>query len=95
MKSPSLNRIWLMLALATLVTGWLGESGWAQRAGAFSVLLMFGLSIVKGRWVVLDFMELREAPPLWRWLVIGWLVLVLGLVLLAYAMGWNPKGGGG
>ena len=78
MKSPSLNRIWLMLALATVVTGWL------QRAGAFSVLLMFGLSIVKGRWVVLDFMELREAPPLWRRLMLGWLLAVVALILLAW-----------
>ena len=84
MKSPSLNRVWLMLALATLVTGWLGESGWAQRAGAFSVLLMFGLSIVKGRWVVLDFMELREAPPLWRRLMLGWLLAVVALILFAW-----------
>lgn len=86
MKSPSviLNRIWALLAAATLVTGWLGESGWAQRAGAFSVLLMFGLALAKGRWVVLDFMELREAPPLWRRLMLGWLLAVVALILLAW-----------
>ena len=37
--------------------------------------------------VALEFLELREAPALWRWLIAGWLVLVLGLVVLAYALG--------
>ena len=43
---------------------------------------MLALALAKGRGVALDFMELREAPPLWRRLVLGWLVVVIGLVAL-------------
>jgi hypothetical protein len=31
-------------------------------------------------------MELREAPRMWRVLLEGWLILVSGLILLAYWM---------
>jgi len=34
--------------------------------------------------VILDFMELRNAPKLWRALLEGWLILVSSLILLAY-----------
>ncbi len=79
-----LNFIWLGLLVATALTTWLGESG--QR-GAWTVVLMFGLALAKGLFVALDFMELRHAPALWRRLVIGWLLVVLALVLLAYRLG--------
>ncbi|HEX5675877.1 MAG TPA: cytochrome C oxidase subunit IV family protein, partial [Azonexus sp.] len=41
-------------------------------------------AFVKGRLVILDFMELRAAPRLWRALLEGWLILVSSLILLAY-----------
>ena len=50
-------------------------------------LVVLGLAFVKGMLVALEFLELREAPALWRWLIAGWLVLVLGLIVLAYALG--------
>lgn len=40
--------------------------------------IVFGLAILKGRKVALDFLGLRDAPPLWRGLVGGWIVLVAG-----------------
>ena len=45
---------------------------------------MLVIAFVKGRLVILDFMELREAPRLWRALLEGWLILVSSLILLAY-----------
>ena len=89
-----LNAAWLLLLAITGVTFWLGESGSA--VGSMAVALaVLGQAFAKGLVVALDFLELREAPPLWRWLVIGWLVLVLGLVLLAYTMGLPPNSAGG
>ncbi len=81
-----LNLIWLALVAATLVTFWLGESGLSSRAGVTAVLVMFGLSLVKGLMVILDFMELRRAPWLWPALMIGWLVVVIGFIVSAYAV---------
>ena len=89
-----LNAAWLLLLVITGVTFWLGESGSA--VGSMAVALaVLGQAFAKGLVVALDFLELREAPAMWRWLVIGWLVLVLGLVLLAYTMGLPPNSAGG
>lgn len=83
----SVNRIWLVLLAATGVTFWLGESGLSGTAGMSPVLAMFALAFVKALLVMLDFMELRHAPALWRRLLVGWLVLVAGGIVLAYWIG--------
>ena len=86
MHESRLNRAWLLLLVITGVTFWMGESG--SSAGSLAVaLVVLGLAFVKGMLVALEFLELREAPALWRWLIAGWLVLVLGLIVLAYALG--------
>ena len=75
LKNPA-HRAWLVLMIATCITWYLGEVGAAGTWAAF----------VKGRLVILDFMELREAPMMWRVLLEGWLILVSSLILLAYWM---------
>jgi hypothetical protein len=75
------NRAWLVLLVATGATWWLGEVG---AAGTGAVLAMLAIAFIKGRLVILDFMELRGAPLMWRLLLEGWLILVGGLILLAY-----------
>jgi heme/copper-type cytochrome/quinol oxidase subunit 4 len=87
MFSCFVNRIWLLLLAATGVTFWLGESGLSGKAGMAPVLVMFALALVKALLVMLDFMELRHAPALWRRLLVGWLVLVTTGILLAYWIG--------
>ena len=87
MFSLSLNHIWLLLLAATGVTFWLGESGLSGTAGMSPVLTMFALAFVKALLVMLDFMELRHAPALWRRLLVGWLVLVTSGIVLAYWIG--------
>ena len=47
---------------------------------------MLAIAFVRGRLVILDFMELRGALLMWRLLLEGWLILVSGLILLAYWM---------
>lgn len=84
MKTPSnilIHRAGMILLLATAVTIWLGEHGAAGTAAVFAMLC---LAFIKGRLIVLDFMELRHAPLLWRVLLEGWLLLVSSLILLAY-----------
>ncbi len=83
----TLNRIWIFLLLATAITFVLGESGWAARTGMGAVVLVFGLSFAKAYWVVYDFMEVRHAPALWKRLLLGWLVVVVGGIVLAYYIG--------
>jgi hypothetical protein len=83
----NINHIWLILLTATGVTYWLGESGVSGNAGMAPVLLMFSLAFVKALLVMLDFMELRHAPVLWRRILVGWLVLVTSGIVLAYWIG--------
>ena len=78
-----LHRAWLVLMLATLLTWWLGEIG---AAGTRAIVTMLVIAFIKGRLVILDFMELRHAPRLWRFLLEGWMLLVGSLILLAYWM---------
>lgn len=72
----------LILALATLASWWLGESagepgGTLGTAGALAVL---ALAALKGAFIALDYMALRSAPALWRRLVLGWLAAVLTVI---------------
>lgn len=83
----STNTLWLLLLTATGLTYWLGESGQLGHASMVPVFLIFGFSFFKGVGVLMDFMALRHAPALWRNLLLGWLVFVIGMILLAYWMG--------
>lgn len=75
------HRAWLVLLIATAITWYLGEVG---AAGTGAIIAMLVIAFIKGRLVILDFMELREAPLMWRLLLEGWLILVSSLILLAY-----------
>jgi len=80
LKNPA-HRAWLVLLVATGITWYLGEVG---AAGTGAIVAMLAIAFVKGRLVILDFMELRGAPLFWRIVLEGWLILVSSLILLAY-----------
>jgi nitric oxide reductase NorF protein len=80
-SSRRLDGLWLALIGATALTWALGESGLASRHLAWPAAVVFALSLAKGAMIALDFMELREAPPLWRRFVIGWLLAVVVVIL--------------
>lgn len=83
----SAHRAWLILLAATGVTWWLGEVG---AAGTPAIIAMLVIAFIKGRLIILEFMELRGAPLMWRLLLEGWLIFVSGLILLAYWMSLKP-----
>lgn len=87
MTPRHINIVWTALLAATAITWALGDSGLTDSATAWAVPLIFALAALKGSWVTLDFMELRHAPRLWRWLVLGWLGAVLSLIVLLWAIG--------
>lgn len=64
----------------------LGESGLASAGLAWPAAVALTLSLAKGAVIALEFMELREAPPLWRRFVIGWLATVVAVIL---ALRWT------
>ena len=44
---------------------------------------LLAFAAIKGRRIVLDFLDLRAAPPLWRGIVSAWIVTVLLFAWLA------------
>ena len=78
--------IWLFLIAATILAWAIGERG---MGGPAIVALLFVLAFVKGSLVILDFMAVRHAPHLWRWVTLGWLGAVCALIGLAYWKGLN------
>ena len=57
MSATSLTRAWLILLAVTAVTYWIGESGMAGHGSLTLMLVLFGLTFVKGLVVSLDFLE--------------------------------------
>lgn len=84
MRFNNADTTFALLALATLASWWLGEGAAVsgQHLGTVATLVVLALSGVKGTLIALDYMELRQAPALWRRAVMGWLVVVLGLIAL-------------
>ncbi len=77
-------QVWLALVLLTLLTYAAG------RAGLAGPLLITGILLsvaVKGQMVADVFMGLRGVRSPWRWVVTGWLCIVLVLIGVAFAMG--------
>ena len=89
MPGHPIDRIGLFLLVATGITFTFGEAGLVEGT-AWPVFVMLALAFLKGLWIALDCMELRHAPALWRRLVVGWLLLVLLLILLAWALTPRP-----
>ena len=73
--------IWLALMLLTAATYAIGEAGVGGVAVMFTVI---GTAALKVQMVANYFMGLRRTRWLWRGIVLGWLVLVTGLITIAY-----------
>jgi hypothetical protein len=57
-------------------------ASWHLMAGPIADAAVLGLAGLKGHRILLDFLGLRAAPPVWRGLITAW---VLGVVSFAWA----------
>ena len=89
MSRSRINIITLLLVAATALSWWLGEDAVVsgRHLGTAAVLVVLALSTFKGALIALEFMELRMAPGLWRRLVMGWMLVVLGAITLITILG--------
>ena len=84
-----LNIAYGILVVATLITWFIGE-WWSTHDVLLPVMGgMLTLTFIKCRLIILDFMGLRPVIFLWRGVVLGWVVIVLGVITLAYLLGLN------
>lgn len=72
---------WVGLLALTGLTFWLAEHGLSGFAVITPVLLV---TLIKGRIVIDRFMALQGVTGPWRWIVLGWLLIVLGLIGFAF-----------
>jgi hypothetical protein len=84
LSSLSPLTVWTLLVMSTGLTFAAGEFG---APGRLLILGVLALALFKGSLVILDFMELRHAPALWRRGVIGWLLVVVCGIVFAYLKG--------
>ncbi|MDT3708027.1 MAG: cytochrome C oxidase subunit IV family protein [Thiobacillus sp.] len=68
---------WLILLAMTAVAVGLSQATLPDNALLVPVLLT---TLVKGRIVIDRFMALQGVIAPWRWVVLGWLALVVGLI---------------
>lgn len=76
--------VWWLLVTLTMLTWWAGHTGLSHQWLVIALLMSV---FIKGHFLIADFMALRKVALLWRSLVHGWLVSVLGLIFVAYRIG--------
>jgi hypothetical protein len=84
MNARRLDFIFAVLLIGTALTWWMGETG---HAGPAAVLGILAIAAVKGTLIIRDFMALRGINVFWPTMVIGWLLLVLGIIMGGYWKG--------
>lgn len=75
--------VWLFLIAATLCSGWLAEHH--GLAGQWTAAAVMFVAAIKGRAVILHFMELKAAPLPWRIAFEAWMWLVCALIVAMWA----------
>lgn len=74
--------IWAALMLATCAsTWWLSGDGAAPTVATVAIVV---IAAVKIRFVLLHFMELKDAPTAWRAVFEAWLVVVTAIIVGLY-----------
>ena len=82
----SLGRLDLTLvALLGLTLATLAVAG-ATRAPVLVDGIVLAIAAIKGRRILLEYLDLRSAPALWRGLATAWLMLIVGFAWAASAV---------
>ncbi|HMM46441.1 MAG TPA: cytochrome C oxidase subunit IV family protein [Thiobacillaceae bacterium] len=76
--------LWLLLLVLTVLStqGPRLSETFLSTAAIVPLVLLF--TLIKGRVVIDHFMGLQHSRSAWRWGVLAWLVLVLGLIAYAF-----------
>jgi heme/copper-type cytochrome/quinol oxidase subunit 4 len=84
-SATRVTTVWLLLMALTIVSTWgLAKDLLSDELATAGIL---ALAAVKVRWVLLDFMELRHAPPVGRLIFEAWSVLVPAALVVLYLAG--------
>ena len=82
MKSNyNIHTIWIAMLVLTLSTYAMGKMGYH---GLGIVLLLLATVIIKGFFIIRDFMELNGVSLLWRVIMYGWLWITTSAIAITY-----------
>lgn len=79
-----LTIIWLILVALTIATFSIGEAG---LSGKHVMLTLLAIALIKSQIVANYFMDLRNSKLIWRGIMLGYFVIVGGLIGFAYLIG--------
>lgn len=85
-KTLFLSIIWLLLVALTFAS--YNVYG-LELSGKNTVLALLAITMIKSQMVANYFMGLRKTRLLWRGIMLGYFVIVGGLIAMAYLMGLN------
>ena len=80
----NIHAIWLIMLGLTLSTYAMGKFG---LGGIGVVAFLLFTSIIKGSFIIHDFMELRGVSLLWRAIMHGWLWIICLTIFITYVIG--------
>jgi cytochrome c oxidase subunit IV len=77
----NVHTIWLVMMLLTISTYAMGKFGYD---GVVIMLILLLTSVIKGSFIIRDFMELNGVSLLWRVIMYGWLWSICVAIAVAY-----------
>lgn len=77
----NIHTIWIAMLLLTISTYAVGKMGFG---GTGAVLLLLATALIKGIFIIRDFMELKGVSLLWRVIMYGWLWTVCITIAVSY-----------
>lgn len=79
---------WLLLSGITIVSWQLGadHAGEVFHHDVAITAAILAFALVKIRFIMREFMEVRTAPPVVKWITDLWLLAVFGVLMTAYSL---------
>ncbi len=82
MKSyHNVNTVWIVMMLLTISTYAVGELDYS---GVIAVSFLLLTALIKGSFIIRDFMELKGVALIWRVIMYGWLWTVCLVIATTY-----------
>lgn len=80
-KYYNVHTLWVAMTLLTLSTYAIGKLGFS---GIAVVLFLLLTAVIKGTFIIRDFMELKDVSLLWRVIMYGWLWTICAAITITY-----------
>lgn len=86
MFANRLTLTWLLLSVITIINWQLGADHAGQTFHLDSAITaaVIAFALIKMRFIMREFMEVRTAPAIVKWITDGWLVATFAVLMAAY-----------